>query len=200
MTNGWKTWAPARCGRLLLLCVGLAVAQTALAEPSEAQMRAAIEAKFGNVNAGADETAQRCNNREYNRGQGDPVLAMQCLAYGIGGGVTNGGRNARAPQFKLTRFEKIACEKAQGKAGRIALSLLRMDLVILDELGYLPFSQAGGALLFHLRSAMQSLSFGVGSHACIADAWRRGNSLLWRYCRPWTAFQRNGGTHAVRVR
>ena len=29
-------------------------------------------------------------------------------------------------------------EKAQGKAGRIALSLLRMDLVILDELGYLP--------------------------------------------------------------
>ena len=32
MTNGWKTWAPARCGRLLLLCVGLAVAQTALAE------------------------------------------------------------------------------------------------------------------------------------------------------------------------
>jgi hypothetical protein len=117
MTNGWKTWAPARCGRLLLLCAGLAVAQTALAEPSEAQMRAAIEAKFGNVNAGADETAQRCNNREYNRGQGDSVLAMQCLMYGIGGGVTNGGRNVRAPQFKLTRFEKIACEKAQGKAG-----------------------------------------------------------------------------------
>ena len=45
-------------------------------------------------------------------------------------------------------------EKAQGKAGRIALSLLRMDLVILDELGYLPFSQAGGALLFHLLSKL----------------------------------------------
>ncbi len=29
---------------------------------------------------------------------------------------------------------------------------MRMDLVILDELGYLPFSQAGGALLFHLLS------------------------------------------------
>ena len=40
-------------------------------------------------------------------------------------------------------------DKAQGNAGRIALSLLRMDLVILDELGYLPSSQAGGALLFH---------------------------------------------------
>lgn len=30
------------------------------------------------------------------------------------------------------------------------MSLMRMDLVVLDELGYLPFSQAGGALLFHL--------------------------------------------------
>jgi DNA replication protein DnaC len=45
-------------------------------------------------------------------------------------------------------------EKAQGKAGHIAASLLRMDLVILDELGYLPFSQAGGALLLHLLSRL----------------------------------------------
>lgn len=36
-------------------------------------------------------------------------------------------------------------EKAQGKAGKLALSLMRVDLVILDELGYLPFSQPGGA-------------------------------------------------------
>src|SRR5476649_2158365 len=39
-------------------------------------------------------------------------------------------------------------EKYDGKAGRIAQALLRTDLVILDELGYLPFSQSGGALLF----------------------------------------------------
>ncbi len=45
-------------------------------------------------------------------------------------------------------------EKRDGKAGRIALSLMRMDLVILDELGYLPFSQTGGALLFHLLSKL----------------------------------------------
>jgi DNA replication protein DnaC len=45
-------------------------------------------------------------------------------------------------------------EKAQGKAGRLATSLVNMDLVILDELGYLPFSQAGGALLFHLLSKL----------------------------------------------
>jgi len=45
-------------------------------------------------------------------------------------------------------------EKRDGKAGRIAQTLMRVDLVILDELGYLPFSQAGGALLFHLLSKL----------------------------------------------
>jgi DNA replication protein DnaC len=41
-------------------------------------------------------------------------------------------------------------EKAIGKSGTLAMRLLHTDIVILDELGYLPFSQAGGALLFHL--------------------------------------------------
>ena len=45
-------------------------------------------------------------------------------------------------------------EKSAGKQGRLALRLLQIDLVILDELGYLPFSQAGGALLFHLLSRL----------------------------------------------
>ncbi len=45
-------------------------------------------------------------------------------------------------------------EKAMGKAGRLANQLMHLDLVILDELGYLPFSQTGGALLFHLLSKL----------------------------------------------
>ena len=45
-------------------------------------------------------------------------------------------------------------EKAKGKAGQIAENLTRLDLVILDELGYLPFSASGGALLFHLLSKL----------------------------------------------
>jgi DNA replication protein DnaC len=45
-------------------------------------------------------------------------------------------------------------EKAKGKAGQLAESLTRLDLVILDELGYLPFSASGGALLFHLLSKL----------------------------------------------
>ena len=45
-------------------------------------------------------------------------------------------------------------EKMRGKAGQIADNLTRLDLVILDELGYLPFSASGGALLFHLLSKL----------------------------------------------
>ncbi len=48
----------------------------------------------------------------------------------------------------------LELEKSQGKAGQLAHRLVYMDLVILDELGYLPFSQAGGALLFHLLSKL----------------------------------------------
>ena len=45
-------------------------------------------------------------------------------------------------------------EKLQGKPGQIAGRLAHSDLVILDELGYLPFSASGGALLFHLLSKL----------------------------------------------
>jgi DNA replication protein DnaC len=43
-------------------------------------------------------------------------------------------------------------EKQQGKAGNLAKQLIHLDAVILDELGYLPFPESGGALLFHLIS------------------------------------------------
>jgi DNA replication protein DnaC len=66
-----------------------------------------------------------------------------------------------ASQGKKVRFYStvdlvnvLEREKRDGRAGRIALSLMRVDLVILDELGYLPFSQIGGALLFHLLSKL----------------------------------------------
>ncbi|QIE29306.1 IS21-like element helper ATPase IstB [Caballeronia sp. SBC2] len=45
-------------------------------------------------------------------------------------------------------------EKLMGKPGQLALRLMYADVVILDELGYLPFSQTGGALLFHLLSKL----------------------------------------------
>lgn len=76
------------------------------------------------------------------------------LATALGvSGITRHGRRVRF-YSTVDLVNALEQEKAQGKAGRIATSLLRMDLVILDELGYLPFSQAGGALLFHLLSRL----------------------------------------------
>ncbi|MFZ5530070.1 MAG: IS21-like element helper ATPase IstB [Pseudomonadota bacterium] len=45
-------------------------------------------------------------------------------------------------------------EKTEGKSGQLAHRLAYADLVILDELGYLPFSASGGTLLFHLLSKL----------------------------------------------
>jgi DNA replication protein DnaC len=45
-------------------------------------------------------------------------------------------------------------EKLNGRGGKLAESLARLDLVVLDELGYLPFSKSGGQLLFHLISKL----------------------------------------------
>ncbi len=85
---------------------------------------------------------------------GGPGTGKTHLATAIGVcGIT---RHSKRVRFYSTvdLVNALEQEKAHGKAGRIALSLLRMDLVILDELGYLPFSQAGGALLFHLLSRL----------------------------------------------
>ena len=45
-------------------------------------------------------------------------------------------------------------EGRAGRQGRIADYLSRMDFIVLDELGYLPFAQSGGQLLFHLISRL----------------------------------------------
>jgi len=49
---------------------------------------------------------------------------------------------------------RLEQEKAAGKQGRLAQRLTLMDAVMLDELGYLPVSANGGALLFHLISKL----------------------------------------------
>jgi DNA replication protein DnaC len=49
---------------------------------------------------------------------------------------------------------RLQTEHRSGKQGRIADYLTRLDFVVLDELGYLPFAQAGGQLLFHLISRL----------------------------------------------
>ena len=45
-------------------------------------------------------------------------------------------------------------EKLNGNNGKLADRLKVLDLLVFDELGYLPFSKSGGALLFHLISKL----------------------------------------------
>jgi DNA replication protein DnaC len=49
---------------------------------------------------------------------------------------------------------RLEAENRHGRAGKLAEQLARLDLVVLDELGYLPFAQAGGQLLFHRVSKL----------------------------------------------
>ena len=76
---------------------------------------------------------------------GGPGTGKTHLATAIGvAGITQHGKRVRF-YSTVDLVNALEREKAEGKAGRIALSLLRLDLVVLDELGYLPFSQVGGA-------------------------------------------------------
>src|SRR5467141_453842 len=53
-----------------------------------------------------------------------------------------------------TSSNRLETETRNGRQGRIADHLTRMDFIVLDELGYLPFAQSGGQLLFHLVSRL----------------------------------------------
>lgn len=85
---------------------------------------------------------------------GGPGTGKTHLATAIAvAGITAKGKRVRF-YSTVDLVNILEQEKRDGKAGRTAAALTRMDLVILDELGYLPFSQAGGALLFHLLSKL----------------------------------------------
>jgi mannose-1-phosphate guanylyltransferase / mannose-6-phosphate isomerase len=62
--------------------------------------------------------------------------------------------SSRVPLTELVN--RLETEARAGKQGRLADDLARLDFVILDELGYLPFAQSGGQLLisYHLISRL----------------------------------------------
>jgi len=49
---------------------------------------------------------------------------------------------------------KLEAEHRDGTTGKMTDMLSRVDLLIIDELGYLPFAESGGRLLFHLISRL----------------------------------------------
>ena len=75
------------------------------------------------------------------------------IAIAIARSCIRAGRKARF--FNVVDLvNRLEGEVKLGRQGRLADSLIRTDLVIMDELGYLPFAQSGGQLLFHLISRL----------------------------------------------
>ncbi len=75
------------------------------------------------------------------------------LAIAIARACIRGGARGRFYTV-VDLVNRLDSEARAGRQGRLADHLLRLDLVVLDELGYLPFAQAGGQLLFHLISRL----------------------------------------------
>ena len=85
---------------------------------------------------------------------GGPGTGKTHLATSLGvQAIRNHGKRVRF--FSTVELvNALELEKAQGKSGQMAYRLMYVDMVILDEMGYLPFTQTGGALLFHLLSKL----------------------------------------------
>jgi DNA replication protein DnaC len=81
-------------------------------------------------------------------GTGKTHLAIAIARACIRGGV-------RGRYFNVVDLvNRLEAEGRTGRQGRMADYLCRMDFVVLDELGYLPFAQSSGQLLFHLVSRL----------------------------------------------
>ena len=72
------------------------------------------------------------------------AIARACIRAGARGRFFN----------TVDLVNKLEAETRAGRQGRMADYLSRMDFIILDELGYLPFALSGGQLLFHLVSRL----------------------------------------------
>jgi DNA replication protein DnaC len=72
------------------------------------------------------------------------AIARSCIRTGARGRFYN----------VVDLVNRLESEARNGRQGRLADHLTRVDFVVLDELGYLPFAQSGGQLLFHLISRL----------------------------------------------
>lgn len=75
------------------------------------------------------------------------------LAIAVARALIHSGKRGRFYNV-VDLVNRLEIETRNGRQGRLADLLGRLDFVILDELGYLPFAQSGGQLLFHLISKL----------------------------------------------
>jgi DNA replication protein DnaC len=75
------------------------------------------------------------------------------IAIAVAANVIRSGARGRFYNV-VDLVNRLEAETRAGRAGNLAAQLERLDLVVLDELGYLPFARSGGQLLFHLISKL----------------------------------------------
>jgi DNA replication protein DnaC len=106
------------------------------------------EALIRELASGAFLTEQRNAVLIGGTGTGKSHLAIAVARASIRGG-------ARGRFYTVVDLvNRLESEARAGRQGRLADYLTRLDFVVLDELGYLPFAQTGGQLLFHLISRL----------------------------------------------
>ena len=84
---------------------------------------------------------------------GKPGRGKTHLAIAIARSCIRAGARGRFYNV-VDLVNRLEAETRSGRQGRLAGQLTRIDFIVLDELGYLPFAQAGGQLLFHLVSQL----------------------------------------------
>jgi len=97
---------------------------------------------------------EKCTNLIFvgGTGTGKTHLSIAIAAHAVRNGY-------RAKFYNLVDLSNaLEQEKMEGNGGKLAAMLTRFNMVVLDELGYLPFSKNGSQLLFHLFSKLYELT------------------------------------------